>query len=253
MTNIPAVELKNVSFAYEGKHPVLDDISFFIERGESVGIIGANGTGKSTLMKLLVGLLDAKGSISINGKELNKGSIADVRRIIGYVLQDSDNQLFMPTLYDDIAFAPRNYGLSKNEVEARVDEALEKTEITHLKNRQNYKLSGGEKRMACIATVLAMKPEIIIMDEPTITLDPYNRRNLINLLNRMDETKILASHDLDMILETCGKVILIDKGRILAMGSACDILGNKELLISAHMELPLCFQDIVPYKKQRLI
>ncbi|MDE7327814.1 MAG: energy-coupling factor ABC transporter ATP-binding protein, partial [Lachnospiraceae bacterium] len=152
------------------------------------------------------------------------------------------SQLFMPTVYDDIAFAPRNYGLGREEVEKHVDEALERTGIGHLKYKQNYKMSGGEKRMACIAVVLAMHPDVILMDEPTTALDPCNRRTLIHTLNHMQETKLIASHDLDMILETCGRVILLDGEGVKADGCTSRILQDKELLESCRLELPYCLQ-----------
>lgn len=238
------IEIKNAGFAYEKNQPIIQGLSLTVEEGESVGLIGANGCGKSTLMKMLCGLLGHEGSIKICGMEVEKKNYAEIRKNLGFVFQDSDSQLFMPTVYDDLAFAPRNYGMSREEVEKAVDEALERTGITHLKNKQNYKMSGGEKRMACIATILAMRPQIVLMDEPSITLDPYNRRNLINNLNELIETKLIASHDLDMILETCDRVILMDKTGVRADGMAEEILSDKELLEECHMELPLCMQTI---------
>lgn len=236
------MEAEDVSFAYEKDHPIIQEVNFRIHKGESVGLIGANGTGKSTLLKLLVGLLEYKGSIRMHGMDVCKEHLADIRRKTGYVFQDSENQLFMPTVYDDLAFAPRNYGLSQAETQRRVDEALERTGIMHLKYKQNYKMSGGEKRMACIATVLAMKPEAVLMDEPSITLDPYNRRTLIQILNKMNETKLIASHDLDLILETCDRVILLGPGGIKEDGSTQEILRDQKLLESCRLELPFCLQ-----------
>ncbi|MDO4617568.1 MAG: ABC transporter ATP-binding protein [Lachnospiraceae bacterium] len=247
MNNV--IELKGASFAYDKEHPILCNLSFRIQRGESVGLIGANGTGKSTLMKLLTGLLGHQGQVQVLGKEVEKKNLPEIRKSLGFVFQDSDSQLFMPTVYDDIAFAPRNYGMSREEVEQRVDEALERAEITHLKYKQNYKMSGGEKRMACIAVVMAMKPEIVLLDEPSITLDPYNRRTLINNLNEMTETKLIASHDLDMIYETCERVILMDQTGIRADGPAEEILRDRALLEECHLELPFCFSDPKPRKR----
>lgn len=236
------IKIENTSFGYDKEHKIIEGLNLHIQEGEKVGLIGANGTGKSTLLKMLTGLVGHEGSIRICGQEVDKKNLAEVRKNLGFVLQDSDSQLFMPTVYDDIAFGPRNYGMSKEEVEARVDEALERMGISHLKYKENYKMSGGEKRMACIATILAMKPKIILMDEPSIALDPYNRRKLINNLNEMPETKLIASHDLDMILDTCDRVILMNEGAIRADGTAEEILTNQKLLESCHLELPFCYQ-----------
>ena len=232
------IEFKNVSFCYEKEHPVLKNMSFSIEKGEAVGLIGANGAGKSSMLKVLLGLLPHEGEILVNGIPLCKQNLAEIRRILGFVLQNSDNQMFMPTVYDDMMFGLLNYGMSKEDAERRVDAVLEQLDLTQLKNKYNHKISGGEKRMAAIATVLAMEPEVIIMDEPSVSLDPYNRRAVINVINSLTQTKIIASHDLDMIMETCRRVILISDGQIVASGAAMDILRDKELLESNRMELP---------------
>lgn len=232
------IEFKNVSFCYEKEHPVLKNMSFSIEKGEAVGLIGANGAGKSSMLKVLLGLLPHEGEILVNGISLCKQNLAEIRRILGFVLQNSDNQMFMPTVYDDMMFGLLNYGMSKEDAEHRVDAVLEQLDLTQLKNKYNHKISGGEKRMAAIATVLAMEPEVIIMDEPSVSLDPYNRRAVINVINSLTQTKIIASHDLDMIMETCRRVILISDGQIVASGAVMDILRNKELLESNRMELP---------------
>ena len=232
------IEFKNVSFCYEKEHPVLKNMSFSIEKGEAVGLIGANGAGKSSMLKVLLGLLPHEGEILVNGISLCKQNLAEIRRILGFVLQNSDNQMFMPTVYDDMMFGLLNYGMSKEDAEHRVDAVLEQLDLTQLKNKYNHKISGGEKRMAAIATVLAMEPEVIIMDEPSVSLDPYNRRAVINVINSLTQTKIIASHDLDMIMETCRRVILISDGQIVASGAAMEILRNKELLENNRMELP---------------
>lgn len=232
------IEFKNVSFCYEKEHPVLKNMSFSIEKGEAVGLIGANGAGKSSMLKVLLGLLPHEGEILVNGIPLCKQNLAGIRRILGFVLQNSDNQMFMPTVYDDMMFGLLNYGMSKEDAEHRVDAVLEQLDLTQLKNKYNHKISGGEKRMAAIATVLAMEPEVIIMDEPSVSLDPYNRRAVINVINSLTQTKIIASHDLDMIMETCRRVILISDGQIVASGDVNEILRNKELLENNRMELP---------------
>ena len=235
------IEFRNVSFAY-GKTPVVEDLSFTIKKGETVGLIGANGAGKSTIMKLMLGLLSGSGEILVDGLAVNKGNLAQIRRKIGFVLQDSDNQMFMPTVYEDMIFGPRNYGLSKEDADRKVDAVLEQLGLQALKHRHNHKISGGEKRMAAIATILAMEPEMILMDEPSTALDPVNRRTVINTINRLPQTKLIASHDLDMILDTCQRVILLSHGSIVADGDAEAILRDKPLLEANRMELPFCLQ-----------
>ena len=235
------IEMEHVSFAYEKGRPVLSDISFRIEDGEAVGLIGANGAGKSTVMKLLLGLLSGEGRISVDGDEVKKENLAKIRRRLGFVLQNSDNQMFMPTVYEDTIFAPLNYGMSREEADRRVDEVLTRLGITELKHRHNHKLSGGEKRMAAIATILAMDPAAVLMDEPSAALDPYNRRLVINTIRELTQLKLITSHDLDMILDTCDRVILLSGGRIAADGPADVILRDRALLEANRMELPFRF------------
>ena len=238
------IEFEKVSFSYDGERPVLDQVSFSLGKGESVGLIGANGAGKSTILKLLLGLLSGQGSITVAGKNMCRENLAVIRQKTGFVLQDSDNQMFMPTVYEDMIFGPRNYGLSKEETERRVDAVLARLGLTALKHRYNHKISGGEKRMAAIATILAMEPEIILMDEPSTALDPVNRRTVINTINALPQTKLITSHDLDMILDTCQRVILLSHGQIAADGDAQTILRDKALLEANRMELPFCLQGM---------
>ena len=236
------LKIEHLSFGYEKGEKVLNDISLEAHDHESIGVIGANGIGKSTLMKLLVGLyLNYEGVLEVAGHEMVKKNLDHIREHIGYVFQDSDSQLFLSTVEDDVAFGPRNYGLSDEEVDKRVSEALEKVHIKELRKKQTYKLSGGEKKLAAIATILAMEPDIIIMDEPSVALDPRNRRNLIGILNEIDSLKIVMSHDLDFILDTCERTILIDEGKIIADGKTAEILRNKNLLEKHGLELPLSF------------
>lgn len=236
------LEFCNVTFSYEAGIRVIDHLSFSIHKGESVGLIGANGAGKSTIMKLMLGLLQGEGQILVDGLPVEKKNLPVIRQKIGFVLQDSDNQMFMPTVYEDMIFGPLNYGLSKEEAETRVDRVLRDLNLEELKHRHNHKLSGGEKRMAAIATILAMEPEMIVMDEPSTALDPCNRRMVINTINRLPQTKLIASHDLDMILDTCQRVILLSHGHIVADGDADTILRDRELLEANRMELPFCLQ-----------
>lgn len=236
------LEFCDVTFSYEAGIRVIDHLSFSIHNGESVGLIGANGAGKSTIMKLMLGLLQGEGQILVDGLPVEKKNLPVIRQKIGFVLQDSDNQMFMPTVYEDMIFGPLNYGLSKEEAETRVDRVLRDLNLEELRHRHNHKLSGGEKRMAAIATILAMEPEMVVMDEPSTALDPCNRRTVINTINRLPQTKIIASHDLDMILDTCQRVILLSHGRIAADGDTDTILRDKELLEANRMELPFCLQ-----------
>ena len=235
------ITFDNVSFAYESGAPVLRGVSFPIAPDEAVGLIGANGAGKSTIMKLMLGLLPCtEGEIRVDGVRVEKKTLPQIRRTLGFVLQDSDSQMFMPTVYEDMMFAPRNYGLSKEEAEQKVDAVLEQLGLTELKHRHNHKISGGEKRMAAIATILAMEPKAILMDEPSIALDPFNRRTVIRAINGLSMTKLIASHDLDMILDTCSRVLLLSGGQLVADGSAEDILRDRALLEANRMELPFC-------------
>ncbi len=234
------LKIEHLGFEYEKGEKVLNDISFEAYDHESIGVIGANGIGKSTLMKLLVGLnLNYEGSLEVAGHVMDKKNLAHIREHIGYVFQDSDSQLFLSTVEDDIAFGPRNYGLSEAEVDKRVNDALEKVHISDLRKKQTYKLSGGEKKLAAIATILAMNPDIIIMDEPSVALDPRNRKNLIGVLNEIEALKLITSHDLDFIMDTCERTILIYEGTIIADGPTDTILRDKELLESHGLELPL--------------
>ena len=235
------IEFQNVSFSY-GDAPVVENLSFSIRKGETVGLIGANGAGKSTIMKLILGLISGSGEIRVDGLPITRENLPEIRKKIGFVLQDSDNQMFMPTVYEDMIFGPRNYGLSKEETEKRVDGVLAQLGLQALKHRHNHKISGGEKRMAAIATILAMEPEMILMDEPSTALDPVNRRTVINTIKGLPQTKLIASHDLDMILDTCQRVILLSHGAIVADGDAEAILRDKTLLEDNRMELPFCLQ-----------
>ena len=237
------IDVENVSFGYEKGKEILSQISFHAAETDSIGIIGANGVGKSTLLKLLVGLYpDYEGSIRVEEIPVEKSTLSQIRSKIGYVFQDSDSQLFMTTAYEDIAFAPRNYGLPESEVQRRVDQALQMTGTTHLKDKQIYKMSGGEKKLVSIATILSMTPDIILMDEPSIALDPRNRRNLIHILNSFNHLKIIASHDLDLILDTCERTVLMADGQIICDGPTQAILTDRELLENNGLELPFCLQ-----------
>lgn len=242
------IEIEKLSFAYgarnkEQKNKVFDEISLEINDNQSVGIIGENGVGKSTFLKLLVGLLPSyEGKIVINGLHVKKENLVEIRKRVGYVFQDSDSQLFMNTVYEDVAFAPKNYGLSAEEVERRVAIALSKTKIEDLRDRHIYKLSGGQKKLVAIATILSIGADMLLMDEPSVALDPANRENLINILNELSGIKVIASHDLDFIYDTCKRTILLSEGRIVYDGDTKEIMRNKKLLEENGLKLPLSFR-----------
>ena len=238
------LRVENLVYAYQPSRPVLEGISFEIRHGESVGIIGANGAGKSTLLLLLTGVLQPdSGQIKVGDVQLTAKSLPSVRQRLGLVFQDPDDQLFMPTVYDDVAFGPRNSGLSEAEAAARTEWALEMAGISGLRDRPPFRLSGGEKRAASIAAVLSMEPDILILDEPSASLDPRTRRRLISLLRQFEHTRIITSHDLDLILETCERTIILDRGKIAASGRTRDVLADAALLESAGLELPLACQS----------
>jgi len=237
------VEVKQLRHVYPDGTVALRDVSFRIQHGEAVAIIGANGAGKSTLLLHLNGYLTAtSGAIRIGDHQLSKETLPEIRRSVGMVFQDPDDQLFMPTVYDDVAFGPLNLGLSGNEVEQRVGEALERVDALELRDKPPYHLSGGEKKRVAIATVLSMLPEILVLDEPTSGLDPRARRQLMGLLRAFNHTRIITSHDLDMVLELCERTIVLHQGTVMADGPTLEIFGNEALLAACHLEKPFSMQ-----------
>ncbi|WP_094605982.1 Cobalt import ATP-binding protein CbiO [Sporomusa silvacetica DSM 10669] len=237
------VELKDVTYIYPDQTEALRGLSVRITHGESVAIVGANGSGKTTLLSHLIGVLfPTSGSINIGGYPVTKKTLPHVRRAVGMVFQNSDDQLFMPTVYDDVAFGPLNLGLPPEEVDARVIASLTTVGALDLKDRTPYRLSGGQKRSVAIATVLAMDPCILVMDEPTAGLDPAARRQLINLLKTFEHTKIIATHDLDLVLDLCARTVVLSAGTVIADGPTLDIFNNEELLNKAHLEKPFRMQ-----------
>lgn len=238
------VEIRSLNFSYPDGHEAIRNLSFTIYHGESVGVIGANGAGKSTLLQLIMGILmPDSGEIVIGDIQLTKKTLRMIRERVGMVFQDPNDQLFMTTVRDDVAFGPRNYRLEETEITNRVNDALAQVGISHLVDRAPFRLSGGERRVAAIATVLSMKPDILIMDEPTSSLDPLSRRRVMGILNGFKHTKIITSHDLDMIFATCQRVIAIKDGSIAADGNASDILQNQLLLEQCGLEMPIALQS----------
>lgn len=233
------IEFKDVHFVYPDGTNALNGISFRITHGESVGIVGANGAGKTTLISHMNGcLLPSKGTITIGDMQLNKSTINHARERVGVVFQNPDDQLFMPTVFDDVAFGPLNLGMTEERVIERVDEALTTVGCLNLKDKPPHHLSMGQRRAVTIAGVIAMQPDILVMDEPAASLDPRSRRQLINLLKEFRHTKIIASHDLGMIMEVCERCILLSDGRIAADGKTREILLNNKLLEDNGLEMP---------------
>ena len=233
------IEIKSLHFLYQKEITALKNINLLIHEQESVALIGENGAGKSTLLMQLNGaLLPNDGEITINGIPVTKKNLNKIRKNVGIVFQNPNDQLFMPTLFDDVAFGPMNMNLKKDEIKKRTLDALKIVGLESLANRPPYHLSGGEKRRAAIATVLSMNPEILVMDEPSSGLDSKSRRMLINLLNKLNQTKIIATHDLEFALEVCKRVIILKKGEIIADGDIREILKNKKLLKEASIEPP---------------
>jgi cobalt/nickel transport system ATP-binding protein len=237
------VEVKKLSYTYPDGTVALMDISFRITHGESVAIIGANGAGKSTLLLHLNGYLTpTSGEIRIGDFPLTKATLPAIRRTVGMVFQDPDDQLFMPTVYDDVAFGPLNLGLSGKDVEQRVNKALEQVDASHLAAKSPYHLSAGEKKRVSIATVLSMSPDILVMDEPSNGLDPFSRRQVLTLLKEFSHTRIVTTHDLDMVMDLCQRVIVLHKGEVKADGPTLEILSNQALLSECRLEKPLSMQ-----------
>jgi cobalt/nickel transport system ATP-binding protein len=237
------VEVKNLKHVYADGTVALKSLSFLIHHGESVAIIGANGAGKSTLLLHLNGYLaPTAGEVRIGDFPLTQATLPEIRRTVGMVFQDPDDQLFMPTVYEDVAFGPCNLGLPDEEVRQRVGEALEKVGAGHLAQKPPYHLSGGEKKRVAIATILSMSPDILVMDEPTNGLDPFSRRQLIGLLKDFHHTRIFTSHDLDMVSELCERTIVLHQGEVKADGPTMEIFNNAQLLSECRLEKPLSMQ-----------
>ncbi len=237
------VEAKELSYAYPDRTPALRGISFRITHGESVAIVGANGAGKSTLLLHLNGcLLPDTGTVRVGDYPLTSQTLRKVRQTVGMVFQHPEDQLFMPTVYEDVAFGPLNLGFPPQEVGAKVAAALARVNAQDLQHRPPYRLSAGEKRAVAIATVLATSPDILVMDEPSSNLDPATRRRLIALLAGFEHTKIVATHDLDLVLEVCSRTIVLHQGSVAADGPSLQILRDEALLHASGLEKPLSLQ-----------
>lgn len=237
------VEVTDLEYTYPDDTPALRGVSFRVEHGESVGVVGANGAGKSTLLLHLNGcLLATKGTVRIGDFPVTRETLPQIRRRVGTIFQDPNDQLFMPTVQEDVAFGPLNLQLPLEEVERRVHRSLESVNALHLRARPPYRLSEGEKRSVAIATALSLSPDILVMDEPTSGLDPQARRKLIDLFACFTHTKIVASHDLDMIFCLCPRTIVLHQGSVVVDGPTASVLNNRESLAKSGLELPLRLQ-----------
>ncbi len=242
------VEARDVCFTYPGGAEALRGVSFRITHGESVGIIGCNGAGKSTLLLHLNGYLSpTRGEIRIGDCPITRQTVAMARRAVGLVFQDPDDQLFMPTVFEDVAFGPLNQGLPRAEVELRVAAALDRVGMLHLRDRPPHKLSAGEKRAVAIATVVTMSPDVLVMDEPSSNLDPRSRRRLIGLLQGFEHTRILATHDLELVVEVCPRVLVMDRGTIVREGPTADVLDDEAFMLAHGLERPHILRHVHPH------
>lgn len=224
------IEVKDLSFTYPDGKQALHSIQLSVDRGEKISLVGANGAGKSTFLMHLNGIFTGEGEIFIEGLPVQKRTLGQIRSRVGVVFQNPDDQLFSPTVFEDVAFGPIYQGLEKQEVKQRVEKALSDVGMSDYTSRNPYHLSSGEKKRIAIATVLSMQPQILVIDEPTAGLDPRARRELIELLARLSQTMLIATHDLAMVESLTPRVIILDQGSVVADGRSSEILHNEELL-----------------------
>ncbi len=238
----PAIELENLSYRYHDGTQALRGVSFRIAAGECVGLLGPNGSGKSTLLLHLNGILPDEpgrdGGVRIAGQSVSRDNLASIRRQVGLVFQDPDDQLFCPTVNEDVAFGPQQLGLNEAEVDLRVQRALAQVGLADFGQRATHHLSHGEKRRVCLAGVLACHPTVLVLDEPTSDLDPRGRRELKALLRQIEATKLIATHDLEMVVELCPRSIILDQGIVVADGLTRDLLNDEALMLAHGLEKP---------------
>ncbi len=232
------LEVKDLRFSYPDGRVALEGVSLHIEPGEKVALVGPNGAGKSTLMLHLNGILRGEGEVRVCGIRLEEENLGQVRAAVGLVFQDPDDQLFSPTVFEDVAFGPLYMGRSQDEVRGQVARALEAVGMAGGEGRVPHHLSGGEKKRVAIATVLAMEPEILVLDEPTAGLDPRGRRGLIRLLAQLPQTMLVSTHDIRMVAELFKRTIILDGGRVVADGPTAEILRDRSLLEAHGLEAP---------------
>jgi energy-coupling factor transporter ATP-binding protein EcfA2 len=239
-----AIEINSLSFAYSGGEAALRDISFAVESGETVGLVGPSGAGKSTLLMHLNGLLPERISkqhvakVSVCGLEVTKENLKKVRQLVGFVFQDPDDQLFCPTVREDVAFGPLNLGLPKSEVLEIVATSLAQVGLTDYENRGTLQLSVGERKRVCLAGVLACSPEVLALDEPFSNLDPRARRMLVGILSEFKGSQLIATHDLELVVELCQRVVVLDEGQVKAIGPVEEVLADAPLMALHGLEVP---------------
>ncbi|MFJ9755041.1 energy-coupling factor ABC transporter ATP-binding protein [Streptomyces sp. NPDC101149] len=238
----PSLEVARLAFAYPDGHQALFGVDFTVARGERVALLGPNGAGKTTLVLHLNGILTGgTGTVKVAGLPVGKKHMAEIRRRVGIVFQDPDDQLFMPTVREDVAFGPATAGLKGAELEARVDRALEQVGMADFKDRPPHHLSFGQRRRVAVATVLAMEPEILVLDEPSSNLDPASRRELADILRSLDVTVLMVTHDLPYALELCPRSLILSEGVITADGRTDELLADDTLMRAHRLELPYGF------------
>ncbi len=236
----PALVIRDLSFAYPDGREALQAVSLTVQPGEKVALVGPNGAGKSTLLLHFNGILQGQGDIRVMGKLVTKKNLPEIRVRVGMVFQNPDDQLFSPTVYEDVAFGPLHMGLDEPEVRRRVAEALSQVGMNDYGSRLSYHLSTGEKKRIAIATVLSMRPDILALDEPSAGLDPRARRQLIHLLQALPQTQIIATHDMLLVRDLCQRMVLMDEGRIVADGPTAGIFEDRTLLEAHGLERPAC-------------
>jgi len=230
------IELKALCFSYPSGQQVLNNINLSLNKNEKIGLIGANGAGKSTLLQSLMGIHRASsGTITINNLLLNTKNLKNIRKIMGFVFQDTNAQLFCPTVFEDVAFGPKNLGYNESEVNDLTKKALETVNMASFAQHTPHHLSIGQKRRVSIATVLSMNPEILLLDEPSSNLDPKSARELIKLLQKMEKTLIIATHNLELVKQVCEKTILLHQGQIKLFDNTKTILNNEKLLLEVGL------------------
>ena len=249
-----AIKVQALSFRYPDGTAALTDVSFKVDAGECIGLLGPNGSGKSTLLRHLNGILPERlpaleNAVHIEGMAVTRDNVATVRRRTGLLFQDPDDQLFCGTVREDVAFGPQQLGLTEVDTDYRVQEALAQVGLTHLAHRPPHHLSTGEKRRACLAGVLACTPGILVLDEPTSGLDPRGRRELIALLRDITATKLIATHDLELVVELCPRSVLLDKGTVIADGPTATLLNDEALMLAHGLERPHILQHPHPHNR----
>ena len=241
----PVLDVRGLAYAYPDGHQALYGVDLHVHSGERVALLGPNGAGKTTLVLHLNGILAAgAGSVDVCGLRVGPDTLQEVRRRVGVVFQDPDDQLFMPTVRDDVAFGPANLGLRGAELDARVDEALDLVGMRAYVDRPPHHLSFGQRRRVAVATVLAMRPSVLVLDEPSSNLDPASRRELAEILTALDVTVLMVTHDLPYALQLCDRSVILDEGTIVADGPTRDLLADAELMESHRLELPFGFDPV---------